>query len=483
MLLTIYANPDGPEADTSTVPADSSWVDGVWGQVASILDTVPTLAWVALVIVMTALTLLAVPFLRTQAFKAGTRHGKKQLTDEDRRDRRLLIAAMVPASLFWVAVIVGSGRGLIAFGREDLHWKDGWEFLVPFTLDGVAISFTLLAFRAVKKQLNPDRAIRIAALAMIASAGINFLHEVGGSKLGAGYLAILSLLGMLIVDELLGQFELGAEVDVRRKNPKFGLRWLTWPTNTMCAWVAWRNYPPAEALKATVGNAVLHLETVRRQKVTRNAQQIDSPVWWMRLAPWAHVHALRIALDSQRRVSGANLTDLTNTVSDLTSRLEQQRSRFEAERSRSAERIRSLETNLEALQARLAADLETAAADKAEALRDLGQRLSAEMAEKVAKARAEAKIPNLGDRRDRVSAKGSPKTTLTDEAALQALLSDPGDPARSIPSGDLREWSQKAIVDKLSVGFERAKRLQERVTEMQRGDRPGTAPGDPAVNQ
>jgi hypothetical protein len=34
------------------------------------------------------------------------------------------------------------------------------------------------------------------------------------------------------------------------------LRWLTWPSNTLCAAIAWRNYPPAEGTDATVLNAV-----------------------------------------------------------------------------------------------------------------------------------------------------------------------------------------------------------------------------------
>jgi hypothetical protein len=62
--------------------------------------------------------------------------------------------------------------------------------------------------------------------------------------------------------EFLDQFEEGAAY-VKRDNPKFGLRWITWPSNTFCAAVAWRNHPSAEGTSATVLAAVANLERVR----------------------------------------------------------------------------------------------------------------------------------------------------------------------------------------------------------------------------
>jgi hypothetical protein len=43
---------------------------------------------------------------------------------------------------------------------------------------------------------------------------------------------------------------------IRRENPKFGLRWLTWPTNTLLSAIAWRNRPPAEGTPGMVAAAV-----------------------------------------------------------------------------------------------------------------------------------------------------------------------------------------------------------------------------------
>jgi hypothetical protein len=57
---------------------------------------------------------------------------------------------------------------------------------------------------------------------------------------------------MTMFHEFLSQFEDGTENHVRRENPKFGLRWLTWPSDTLLAAIAWRNYPPAEGSPGTV---------------------------------------------------------------------------------------------------------------------------------------------------------------------------------------------------------------------------------------
>jgi hypothetical protein len=67
------------------------------------------------------------------------------------------------------------------------------------------------------------------------------------------------------VHEFLNQFEDGAGY-VKQESPAFGLRWITWLTNTFCAAVAWRNYPPEEGTAATVRNAVANLDQVRALK-------------------------------------------------------------------------------------------------------------------------------------------------------------------------------------------------------------------------
>jgi len=189
------------------------------------------------------------------------------------KDTALTVAAMVPAALFWVMVLAGSFHGLVAFGRDMVGWRGGWEYLVPGTLDGVSVTFAFLAFRAVRKAKAPDRCRRVVWGAAFASATVNFAYEhadSGGNIVAGGYVALLSLFGMIMFHEFLDQFEEGTG-QIRRANPAFGLRWVTWPTNTFCAAVAWHNHPPAEDTPATVRSAVANLDRVRALK--REAKQ------------------------------------------------------------------------------------------------------------------------------------------------------------------------------------------------------------------
>lgn len=269
---TLALIPDPGEPDQWHVPAP---VNGGWlADITAWADTIPGWSWAAALTTLTLFTVISLPWARAQAYKAGRRTAG---TTTDTKGRALFIAAMVPAAFFWLAVLAGSFRGLAAFGRDTLHWADGWEYLVPLTLDGIAISFGFLAFRAVRSHRSPDRAVHVATGAAVASALINYAHEVsvGGSWVGGGYLALLSILGLLIFHEFLDQFTEGTAY-IQRVNPKFGLRWLTWPSNTVCAWIAWRNYPPlplpsnpTDGQKrwwGSINHAVAHLNTVRRAK-------------------------------------------------------------------------------------------------------------------------------------------------------------------------------------------------------------------------
>jgi hypothetical protein len=206
----------------------------------------------------------------TRMRRAGERAADPTLVARSSRakDTTLTVAAMVPAVLFWAMVLAGSFRGLVAFGRTTLRWEDGWEYLVPGSLDGVSVTFALLAFRAVRKQKAPDRCYRVVWAAAIAAATVNFNYEyaASGQNLVAGaYLALLSLFGMFMFHEFLHQFEEGTGY-IKRGKPAFGLRWITWPTNTLCAAVAWQNHPPARGTAPTVRNAVANLERVRELK-------------------------------------------------------------------------------------------------------------------------------------------------------------------------------------------------------------------------
>ncbi len=233
-------------------------------------DRIPSGVWVVLAVLNVMMTISTWSTARRRMRRAGERIADPQLVSgpTKTKDTALTVASMIPAPLFWAMVLAGSFHRLIAFGRESLGWHHGWEYLVPGTLDGVSVTFALLAFRAVRKQKAPDRCYRVVWGAAIASATVNFAYEYthsGHNLVAGGYLALLSLFGMVMFHEFLDQFEEGTAY-IKRANPKFGLRWITWPTNTLCAAVAWHNHPPADGTPATVLNAIANLDRVRALK-------------------------------------------------------------------------------------------------------------------------------------------------------------------------------------------------------------------------
>jgi hypothetical protein len=378
-MQSVLFRPDDGEAPTvgqtvTPAPVEPGWLDHATGW----LDYIPGWAWALSLTVLTIATLITLPIAKRQAFKAGRRASGDKASDA--KGTALFATAMVPAALTWLAVLAGSFRGLVGFGRDTLKWRDGWEYLVPLTLDGVAITFGFLAFRAVKAGRSPDRAIRIVMGTALASVAINYGHEVGngGSKLGGAYLGLLSLLAMLIFDELLDQFGEGTAF-IQRVNPAFGMRWITWPTNTACAWVAWRNYPPRplplnatdqqKAWWGSVNHAIAHLNTVRRAK--RIAQYrldvetagLPAP-WWMTVLPWPRVRQLSNVLSARDA-----------EMADMAARLAQVSAEFEAERQQHTAAAESLRM---ALAEKVRAENEAAAAlRQAEQMRaDLEQQIA-----------------------------------------------------------------------------------------------------------
>ncbi|MCW6003828.1 DUF2637 domain-containing protein [Micromonospora sp. CPCC 205371] len=473
-----------PEPGGGMDPAIATPSEGD-GVVTRILETVegalghvPTIVWVVALAAVTVTALITLPIAKRRIRAAGAGNAV------DLRDRLLLIGALAPAGGFWLAVLLGSARGLTAFGRDDLRWTDGWEYLVPLTLDGVAIAFGLLAFRAVRKNRNPDRAVRVAWGAMVASAAINFGHEAGlanGSYLGGFYLGLMSLLGMLIFDELLAQFEDGTG-EVRRKNPKYGLRWLTWPSNTACAWVAWRNYPPADGTPATVAASVQHLEQVRAAKRARRvaeAQAGTATPWWAPILPWVWIGRLDAIAEAERAAGDKQRTELSAAADAARAASEQQAETHRAElaalrsqisdaveqtRTGWAEQLAAVEAERDAERsARLRAEQQAEHA-RSEAVRRLEQ-LRNEHAEQIAELRDQmTETAGRGARsvvtpmRRSKTTKRAPEQPLTDEQSLAEMFAEH-------PERDFA-WTTREVNRITGAGFSaRAPRLVDRAVE------------------
>jgi len=129
-----------------------------WDQVLTIVGQVPPAVWVGAMAINLILTAATWSVARRRIRRAGERLANPEMNaGRRRRDTALTVAALVPAALFLIMVVAGSMHGLVAFGLEVLGWHDGWEYLVPATLDGVSVAFAFLAFRAGRRGKAPDR--------------------------------------------------------------------------------------------------------------------------------------------------------------------------------------------------------------------------------------------------------------------------------------------------------------------------------------
>jgi hypothetical protein len=431
---------------------------------------VPAQAWAALIGALLVTTIVAFPIARRGAYRAGQRTAGHKTTNVDRRDQALFIAAITPAFLFLIAVLAGSQRGLVAFGKDDLHWKDGWEYLVPATLDGVGVAFGFLAFRAVRKHRSPDRAVRVAWGAAFASGIINFTHEANlpdGSTLGGAYLAFLSLMVMVMFHELLDQFVEGAAY-IKRVNPAFKMRWLTWPTNTACAWVAWRNYPVdvPEGTPVTVKLAVDHLDRVRATKRDlrrlNDLEAVASGVpSWTRVMPWIRARMFDAKLTAERSAWDAERVQLADRLSAVEAEqangaahvaaLAEQAEQHRTEAVHLAEQLATEQAEHQAVQAKLAAAEQARAANGA-AVAGSGDSHS----EQPERAERSGGAARRGART--VAAPNAPK--LTDDEALQEML-------RAHP-GAAYEWTKREVHRITGAGFGRVDRLIVAIAEHHR---------------
>lgn len=449
------------------------------------ITRVPAPVWAALTGVLLLGSIVAFPAARRRAYRAGQRTAG-HLPATDRRDRALTVGALIPGFLFLVAVLTGSGRGLIATGRDSLKWHHGWEWLVPATLDGVGIAFAFLAFRAVRRRRSPDRAVRVAWGAAVASGIMNFGHEAGlpgGTWLGGGYLAFLSLMVMVMFHELLDQFTEGAAY-IKRENPAFKLRWLTWPTNTACAWVAWRNWPPADGTNATVAAAVSHLDRVRATKRDlRRLRDLETTASgvpaWTRVVPWVRARMFDTKLAAERSTWATERSAVTERLAAV-----------EAERRSGAARLATaLEVaerhrlEAERLAVRLAEQANREAAERAERIAVQVRAEEAERAAEQARADAEQRVAQVrvealdliatrADQRERterstsapsktartVTAANAPK--LTDDEALREMLC--AHPEQTY------EWTKREVHRITGAGFGRVDRLISAIAEHHR---------------
>ncbi|MFC5719118.1 DUF2637 domain-containing protein [Streptomyces gamaensis] len=185
---------------------------------------------------------------------ARSRHGGSDETtgsadswerSEGRRRRKEgLYASASYVLLFCCAAVAAalSFHGLVGFGRQNLGLTDGWEFLVPFGLDGAAMFCSVLA---VREASHGDAALGSRMLVWTfasAAAWFNWVHAPRGlDHAGAPqFFAGMSLSAAVLFDRALKQTRRAALREqglVPRPLPQIRIvRWLRAPRETFGAW-------------------------------------------------------------------------------------------------------------------------------------------------------------------------------------------------------------------------------------------------------
>ena len=178
------------------------------------------------------------------AAPAGSGDDSWERSEARRRRKEALYGSASYVLLFACASVAAalSFHGLVGFGRENLNLSGGWEYLVPFGLDGAAMFCSVLA---VREASHGDAAFGSRMLVWLfagASAWFNWVHAPrGGMHNGAPqFFAGMSLSAAVLFDRALKQTRRAALREqglVPRPLPQIRMvRWLRAPIETYRAW-------------------------------------------------------------------------------------------------------------------------------------------------------------------------------------------------------------------------------------------------------
>ncbi|MEV4432327.1 DUF2637 domain-containing protein [Streptomyces sp. NPDC049555] len=165
--------------------------------------------------------------------------------NEERRRRKEAVYGVASYVLLFCCAAVAAAlsfHGLVGFGQQNLGLKDGWEYLVPFGLDGAAMFCSVLA---VREASHGDAALGSRMLVWTfagAAAWFNWVHAPRGlDHAGAPqFFAGMSLSAAVLFDRALKQTRRAALREqglVPRPLPQIRIvRWLRAPRETFGAW-------------------------------------------------------------------------------------------------------------------------------------------------------------------------------------------------------------------------------------------------------
>jgi hypothetical protein len=184
-------------------------------------------------------------------FRTRRTHGSEgapadswERSEERRRRKEAFYGSASYVLLFCCAAVAAalSFHGLVGFGRENLNLTGGWEYLVPFGLDGAAMFCSVLA---VREASHGDAALGSRMLVWLfagAAAWFNWVHAPRGvDHAGAPqFFAGMSLSAAVLFDRALKQTRRAALREqglVPRPLPQIRMvRWLRAPRETYAAW-------------------------------------------------------------------------------------------------------------------------------------------------------------------------------------------------------------------------------------------------------
>ncbi|MER6978981.1 DUF2637 domain-containing protein [Streptomyces carpinensis] len=165
-------------------------------------------------------------------------------SEERRRRKEAIYGTASYVLLFCCAAVAAalSFHGLVGFGEQNLGLTDGWQYLVPFGLDGAAMFCSVLA---VREASHGDAALGSRILVWMfaaAAAWFNWVHAPRGiDHAGAPqFFAGMSLSAAVLFDRALKQTRRAALREqglVPRPLPQIRIvRWLRAPRETYRAW-------------------------------------------------------------------------------------------------------------------------------------------------------------------------------------------------------------------------------------------------------
>ncbi|MDR3081732.1 MAG: DUF2637 domain-containing protein [Streptomyces sp.] len=229
-----------------------------------------------------AVLLLGVPaavavLARGKRSKESTSADDSWERSEERRRRKEAVYGTASYTLLFCCAAVAAAlsfHGLVGFGEQNLGLSGGWEYLVPFGLDGAAMFCSVLA---VREASHGDAALgsRILVWAFAgAAAWFNWVHAPRGiDHAGAPqFFAGMSLSAAVLFDRALKQTRRAALREqglVPRPLPQIRIvRWLRAPRETYRAW----SLMLLENVRS-LDDAVEEVREDRRQKEQDKARQ------------------------------------------------------------------------------------------------------------------------------------------------------------------------------------------------------------------